>query len=86
MLFCTLEVKLYTQNDKKVQIVFAFFASPVTGRLIVLCKAESVVLSSCLFPTKCKYHNIQFSLKASIIWISNILALSVPDEGYSRNA
>ena len=64
MLFCTLEVKLYTQNDKKVQILFAFFASPVNGRLIVLGKAESVVLSSCICPTKCKYHNIKFSLKA----------------------
>ena len=71
---------------KRSRFYLLFFASPVTGRLIVLCKAESVVLSSCLFPTKCKYHNIQFPLKASIIWISNILALSVPDEGYSRNA
>ena len=71
---------------KRSRFYLFFFASPVTKILIVLCKAESVVLSSCLFPTKCKYHNIQFSLKASIIWISNILALSVPDEGYSRNA
>ena len=71
---------------KRSRLYLLFFASPVTRRLIVLCKAESVVLSSCLFPTKCKYHNIQFSLKASIIWISNILALSVDDEGYSRNA
>ena len=71
---------------KRFRFYLLFLASPVTGRLIVLCKAESVVLSPCLFPTKCKYHNIQFPLKASIIWISNILALSVPDEGYSRNA
>ena len=69
---------------KRSRFYLFFFASPVTGRLIVLCKAESLVL--CIFPTKCKYHNIQFSLKASIIWISNILALSVDDEGYSRNA
>ena len=71
---------------KRSRFYLLFFASPATGRLIVLCKAESVVLSSCFFPTKCKHHNIQFSLKASIIWISNILALSVDDEGYSRNA
>jgi len=58
-------VKLYTQNDKEVQMVFAFvFASPVNGRLIDLCKSESVVLSSCICPTKYKYHSIQFSLKA----------------------
>ena len=71
---------------KRSRFYLFFFASPVNRRLIVLCKAECSVQFSCLFPTKCKYHNIQFSLKASIIWISNILALSVDDEGYSRNA
>ena len=49
---------------KKSRFYLFFSASPVNGRLIVLGKAESVVLSSCLCPTKCKYHNIQFSLKA----------------------
>ena len=39
-----------------------------------------LILLSCLGPL------VLLILKLYIIWLSNILALSVPDEGYSRNA